>query len=76
MAEWQKLGLFLRISPVDLSNVRGKHQYHASRCLIECLFLWLQRQPLPRTWDTLLDAINNCKEKRIVHLLMDKESEL
>lgn len=76
MAKWEELGLRLRISPVDLSNVRGKHQYQASRCLIECLFLWLQRQPLPRTWDTLLDTINHFEKIQYVHSLMDKESEL
>ena len=76
MAKWQQLGVFLRISPVDLSNVRGKHQYQASRCLIECLFLWLQRQPLPRTWDTLLDTINDLERMQYVHSLMNKESEL
>ena len=76
VAKWEELGFFLRISHVDLSNVRGKHQYQASRCLIECLFLWLQRQPSPRTWDTLLDAINDYEKIQYVHLLMDKESEL
>ena len=76
MTEWQKLGLYLKVSPGDLYNVQEKHRYQASRGLIECLFLWLQRQPSPRTWDALLDAINNCEEEQNVHLLMDKESEL
>jgi hypothetical protein len=59
-AKWSELGFNLKLTTFELRNIEEEYlnQSGISRCLLECLALWLQRTDTP-TWLMLANALTS-----------------
>ena len=69
---WLTLGLQLGLLKNTLETVEAKYGTDVSRCLLECLSLWLRRadkvdEKGGPTWDTLATALSKIGENTSVH---------
>ena len=75
-----ELGLKLGLKKNTLDAIETNYPRDVHRCLIECLYKWLERvddvgSKGGATWDSLSDALRSMKENAVADKL-DQESEL
>ena len=65
---WLDLGLQLGLVMDTLKSIEAQHEKNVSRCLLECLSLWLRRADKVDkiggpNWDTLANALSKVGER-------------
>ena len=67
-SKWLDLGLHLGLLMDTLKTIEAQYEKDVSRCLLECLSLWLQRvdkvdERGGPNWDTLANALSKVGER-------------
>ena len=66
-ADWFDLGLELKLPYPQLKNIENSYVNNPSRCLRECLSLWLTLSD--RTWESLASALERMNQKTAATLI-------
>ena len=65
-AEWYLFGMFLNIPLNDLDAVATQYHHDPKRCFIEVYKKWESEQPLPFTWSTVINTLDDMDKKQLV----------
>ena len=74
--EWFQLGVYLKVPPRKLEEIRCNNHDDVIRCKTVMLLEWLKDPTLKPSWCSLVDALNKLGSNRIVHHITQKFSTL
>ena len=71
-ADWEDIGLILKLAPGSLDIIKINYPSHAKKCFREMIKLWFKQvDPLP-SWTTIIDAIDILGHKPLAENLSKK----
>ena len=76
VSEWFQLGVYLKVLPRKLEEIRCNNRDDVIRCKTVMLLEWLKDPTLKPSWCSLVDALNKLGSNRIVHDITQKFSTL
>ena len=70
-ADWEDIGLILKLEQGDLSAIKTDHQ-DSKKCFREMLKLWLKQINPPPSWSAIINAIKVLEHKPLAEELRKK----
>ena len=75
-SKWRCFGTFLGVEYKTIDAIRIQNGDRPGDCMLDLLGRWTSNQAgtgtLPRTWETVVEAVHYCGEKRLAQDLIEK----